>query len=131
MKNVPIHKCYIQDGKITWFDEDRLDRWIQKLEGTVDVIYKPETKRRSTNQNRFYWAYLRIIEDETGNDSTDLHEYFKRIFLPPRYITVMGKTIKVPSSTTDLDTADFSRYMEKINAETGIPIPDPNEYYVV
>lgn len=92
-------------------------------------IVKP---KRTNAQNRFYWVYLRIIENETGNSSNDLHEYFKRVLLPPRFITIKNKErkdleVKIPASTTKLNKIDMGEYMEKICAETGVPIPNPCE----
>jgi hypothetical protein len=66
-----------------------------------------------------------VIEKETGNDAQDLHEYFKRVFLPPRFTKVLGKEIKLPASTTGLTKAEFGDYLDKICAETNVPIPDP------
>jgi hypothetical protein len=68
-----------------------------------------------------------MIEAETGNNANDLHEYFKRVFLTPRFIKVMGKEIKIPRSTTDLNKAEFFDYLDKICAESGVAIPNPNE----
>jgi hypothetical protein len=38
---------------------------------------------------------------------------------------VNGEEIKIPSSTTTLSKIDFGEYLDKIAAETGIPLPDP------
>ena len=108
------------------FNEARFREELKKNEGKRYRIDKVENKRTLT-QNSFYWFYLGIIERETGNTANDLHEYFKRIFLPPKYIKVLGKEIKIPSSTTDLKKLEFGEYMEKICAETNVPIPDPKE----
>lgn len=101
-------------------------QYIASLKGKISIII--EKGKRTTEQNNFYWMYLGIIANETGDDQNSLHEYFKRKFLPPRFITALGKTIKIPASTTELDKLDFSDYMERISAETGIPIPDTNNH---
>ena len=36
--------------------------------------YKP---KRSNLQNRYYWAILNFIAEQTGNDKDTLHEYFQ------------------------------------------------------
>ncbi len=89
---------------------------------------QPVVMTRSLSQNNLYWLYLEEIEIETGNSANDLHEFFKREFLPPQFITVKlkGKSIerKIPRSTTDLSKLEFGTYMEKICALTNVPIPD-------
>lgn len=88
---------------------------------------------RTIGQNNLYWLFLGLIEYETGNNASEMHEYFKRKFLPPKFIKIkIGETekeIKIPSSTTDLNKIDFSDYLDKISAETGVPIPDTQAYH--
>lgn len=85
-------------------------------------IVKPT---RSNQQNRYYWLFLGIIERETGQNADDIHEWAKRKFLPPRFATINGDEIKIPASTTDLNKNDFTEYLDKIAAEVGIALPDP------
>ena len=82
---------------------------------------------RSSGQNRFYWAYLTVIAKETGENEHDLHEFFRRKLLPPVFKTVQGEEVKFPRSTTDLDKADFSDYLDKISALCGVPLPNPED----
>lgn len=95
---------------------------------TFWVRIERETGKRSDTQNRFYWAYLRIIANHTGNSENDLHELFKRIFLPPQYKKILGREIKMPASTTNLNKIEFGEYMDRISAETGIAVPDPKAF---
>jgi hypothetical protein len=101
----------------------------QDLKENVGKVYRIERviPKRSLSQNKLYFAYLNIIEIETGNTADDLHQYFKRTLLPPKFIQVLGKEIKVPKSTTELSKIEFSDYMDKISAEVNIPVPDPRE----
>ena len=70
-----------------------------------------------------------IIEAAFGThehfNADDLHEWFKRHLLPPRFLKVRGEELKVPASTTDLDKVAFGEYLDKICALTGVPLPDP------
>jgi hypothetical protein len=81
--------------------------------------------KRSDSQNSYYWLYLTIIERDTGQNADDVHEWAKRKFLPPRFIKVNGEEMRIPGSTTGLGKSDFTDYLDKIAAETGIPLPDP------
>lgn len=89
----------------------------------------PFKKIRTLPQNNFYWLYLNIISDNTGDLADDLHEYFKRKLLSPRYVTVLGKEVKLPATTTKLDKQEFSEYIDKIEALTGIAAPNPEEIW--
>lgn len=119
--------CHIENGKLRVDTPDKYQKYLSGLnEGvklTLDIDKK--TNVRSRSQNNYYWMYLGVIEDETGNEANDLHELFKRKFLPPQFKTILGHDLKLPASTTTLSKHDFSEYMEKICAETGVPIPDP------
>lgn len=91
-----------------------------------------EKPKRSNQQNRFYWLYLHIIEVETGNNADDMHEYFKRTLLSPRFISVKDKNgkeieVKIPGSTTKQNKIEMGEYLDKISAKTGVPIPNPCE----
>lgn len=105
-------------------------RFIAYLKENDNKLFRiePEVSTRSLNQNRLYWKYLEIIERETGNNTNDLHEYFRRTLLSPKFIQVMGKEIKIPKSTTELKKHEFSDYMTKIEVETGVMIPDTDNY---
>ena len=83
-----------------------------------------EKSVRSFNQNSYYWLYLRLIANETGHTEMELHELFKRIFLPPVFMKVLGREIKTPRTTTSLSKHEFGEYLDKICAETNVPLPD-------
>lgn len=124
----------IVDGKMSFSSETHkalFNQFLKDHEGKIAVvsIYQPI---RTTQQNKFYWTFLTLIEAETGNNAQDLHSYFKRALLPPKFIKIevlgVKKEIKVPMSTTELTKAEMGEYLDKISAATGISIPDPEEY---
>jgi hypothetical protein len=84
-----------------------------------------EKKGRSRSQNNYYWVYLNVIARETGENADDLHEFFKRKFLPPVFKTVRGQELQLPRSTTTLSKAEFNEYLDRICALVEIPLPDP------
>lgn len=110
------------------FNQARWKEFAEKNTGKTVRIELPEPSRTNT-QNNFYWLYLSVIERETGNNQNDLHEFFKRQFLPPQKITVTinGQEMErmIPASTTKLSKNDFGDYLDKICALTNVPIPDP------
>jgi hypothetical protein len=116
----------IKDGKLTFngYVAQRFEEWAQSHEAArISVDVRKPT--RSTTQNSYYWVYLGIVERETGQLATDIHEWAKRKFLPPRFITVQGQELKIPGATTELDKTAFGEYLDKVAAEIGISLPDP------
>lgn len=111
----------------TPYNRARFNDYLKENEGKVFRIEK-EVNTRTLSQNKLYWKFLEIIEMETGNNANDMHEYFRRTLLAPKFIKVMGKEIKIPKSTTELNKAEFGEYMDKISAETEVAIPDTEAY---
>ena len=114
------------DGKLSFGPviRQRVQEWLAVNEGK-QVRLQIVKLVRSGQQNRFYWLYLGVIERETGENADDLHEFFKRKFLPPVFKTIQGEEIRLPASTTDLSKSDFVEYLDRICALTNVPIPDP------
>jgi len=130
MKPTPRFYGIVKDGKLVPENKERMTSYIRSLEGKmVSIEIEQAIGKRTLNQNALYWAYLRIIEDETGNDSNDLHEVFKEAFLGDKRVVVeaFGKTAVRQPSTARQNKQEFSEYMAKIEQLTGVPIPDPNE----
>jgi hypothetical protein len=96
----------------------------------IEIVAKRFVRRRSLEQNRLYWAILKCMSDETGNDSDDLHELMKARYLPKKWIKVKGHEFPTTTSTTDLNTEEFTEYIDKIMAfafELNIAIPQPGD----
>lgn len=86
--------------------------------------------KRTLAQNAYYWGvYLPLISKETGEPNlARLHELFKGMFLTEAIVEVLGQKVRMKKSTTELSVSDFSDYIMKIHAETGIE-PPPTENY--
>lgn len=117
----------IEGGKLLIEQETKWKRYLSGLnENTLlSVSVEKRKNKRSISQNSYYWLYLDVIENETGNTAYDLHELFKRKFLRPVTKTILGEEIKLPASTTNLSKVDFGDYLDKISALVEIPLPDP------
>jgi hypothetical protein len=86
--------------------------------------------KRSLRANRLYRLWLRCIKDETGNDEETLHQYFKKKYLPYIVRQIFNDEIAIIPSTADLDSKQFSDYLEHIRVEMleqGIFLPQPQE----
>jgi len=101
------------------------------------VSVKPWVKRRSTDQNARYWAWLTIIAGEAARlgvsdkfyDPEVWHEHFKKLFLGKR--VVIDDTVELlPESSANKGVRRFSEYCEQVDAwaaERGIIIPAMGE----
>ncbi len=123
----PKFSATINAGRLVFRDKGLVGQWLRsfKVNEELEVIIKKKYTQRSKGQNSFYWVYLGLIAAETGNDADDLHEAFKRMFLPPVFSKIGGKTVRFIGSTRALDPLAMNEYMEKICALTQIPIPPP------
>lgn len=117
------------DGKPDFGSEWNRAAFYEVLKENEGKRFKitQEQVKRSLSQNNFYWLYLGVIEQETGNWAEDLHELFKRKFLKKQFKKILGAEVVLPGSTAALSKVEFGEYMEKICAETGVPIPDPKD----
>lgn len=98
-----------------------------------DVKVTKKRWRRSISQNNLYWLWLTCIEQETGNDRNDLHEFFKAKFLGFEEIKILEHLVTRVVSTTGKNTLQFKEYLDKIqlfaSVELGIELPDPESKY--
>jgi hypothetical protein len=103
-----------------------------KIEGKKWVAeFKQKQESRGLPQNRLMWMWLTCIQEETGTGKKDSHHFFKEKFLAPEIKVVFGKEIEIPPSTANLDTKQFSVYLDSIRLfaleELAIHLPLPEE----
>lgn len=125
----------IIQGKLHINSPDRFKQHLAKFtpEDLLIVSVEKPKKIRSNQQNRYYWSgVLGTITLDTGHTENELHEVFKRMFLPKRYITLGGKEVELMGTTTALTTQEFAKYIDQIiiyaSSELSIAIPSPEEY---
>ena len=104
---------------------------ITKREYEAKIVKR--TEKRTLAQNRLYHLWLNCISAETGNEVDILAEYFKQKFLGVRERVIHGENVRVTLSTTELNTEEFKRYLDRIqewaNVEQGIILPNPEDLY--
>ena len=97
------------------------------------IDLKEVRKQRTLSQNALYWLYMACLEQETGNDKYDLHEYFKIKFNGIEIKNVFGTPVYTARSTTKNDTKQMGEYLDKIiqfaSQELSIALPDPSDKY--
>lgn len=92
-----------------FIDRKRAEQVFELLSTDGKYIIKKATKKRSSDQNKYYWAIIAIIAKEVGDDKDYIHESLRMKFL-------LDRSRKLPyiKSTTSLTTAEFGEYIEQI-----------------
>ena len=95
--------------------------------GTYRITVETIKQQRTGEQNKFYWAILQELAEETGNGTEDLHDSFRAMFLTDR--STMPWRVK---STTELSIREFITYLDQILAyvgsEMGITVRQTREF---
>lgn len=134
----PVFQGTILQGKILFHVPKQFKEYLAQLENNqpngqqVNVIVEKWKDQRTLSQNRYYWGVvLKVISDDTGHEQEDLHEFFKKKFIPEKEIRVKDEMQVISGCTHDLTKDNFfSDYIDKIRvwyAQAGGYIPDPNE----
>lgn len=114
--------------------KEKMKRYVETLpDGEFNLDIKQEREIRSICQNALYWLWLTCIMAETGNDKDYLHIFFGKKYLPQNSRVIYGETVIKPVSTTSLDKAQFTHYLERIqqfaNSELSIVLPNPEDLH--
>ena len=96
------------------------EEWLKQ--GDLQIIIAPKKSKRTLEQNKLLWAVYNELAEQAFVDgrlfhSEIWHEYCKGRFLG--YTEIMlpdGKLIKTPISTTTLNTAEMTDYINRIMA---------------
>ena len=118
---------------ISQANKEAVQQYIDRLpEGKkYEVEVNLCRKRRTIDQNSLYWLWLNCLEAETGNDINTLHDFFKQTYLGLKQTLCFGKQVIREVTTTDLNTAEFTDYLNKVQAfaasECGVILPLPED----
>ena len=122
----------ITNGKIGFksnYHKELFDKYLKQFEGKHRLSIQQVKEGRSEQQHRYYFFYLSLIEQETGNDKEDLHEWAKGKFLSSGITEIFGDKVRKKGSTTTLSKGEFIEYLLKIQEVTGVILPDTTEFY--
>lgn len=105
-----------------------VDAMLRSSMKGVEIIVRRIYRKRTIDQNRLYFAWLHIIADHMGEyDTEDVHYALKARLLGTDE-TPLGP---VPKSSRDLETVEFTDYMEAVKAfaatEMGLSLPETDE----
>lgn len=116
-----------EDGKFDFGSDFNLARFREFCAANPTKWVRIELEKivRTRSQHNYYWVYLEVLSRETGHSANELHDWAKKKFLPPKFATVMGEEVELTPSTKALSKLEFGEYLDRICAETGVPLPDP------
>lgn len=128
MKNLaPIWRGNVEEGKLKLVQPDLFKRYLHSLRGEIELIVRKWKKRRTDNQNKYYWGVvIPILCESLGYSDEEMHEALKWKFLRNRD----KEKLPTVKSTSGLSTIEFNNYINEIvrwSAQEGIIIPDPNQ----
>ncbi len=116
--------------KILWQTKSSqsLTEVIEMLsDGNYEIVLKTEKHIRSLEQNSWYWSIIGFLVKNTEYWYTkdEWHEVFGNEFLRLEWTWPTWTVYTKIKSTTDLETDEFSEYIEKILifCETFLKIP--------
>ena len=119
---------------------ERLFKFLGSLDPRVRwrIAIAPYTKKRSTSANAYLWGvvYPTIIKEAAleGWNADDLHEFFLGEHFGWETIEGFGrrrmKPVRRSSGLSTTEFQDYIAHIQRIMAEKGVYIPDPNEEQV-
>lgn len=127
---------HIEKGKLKIRNRMMFDNELLSINGEVLITIEKASKKRSNQQNRYYWGVVVPLMKKGLNDlgheltEDDIHEYIKSKF-NPQAITLedTGEYFSFGRSTTELNTSEFMDMLASIQqfaAEIlNVIIPDP------
>ena len=128
-------KVIKQQGYIHMKDSvlKKIEAYFDTLKnGEYTLVAKRDTDKRSISQNALMWMWFNCIAHETGQNKTDIYDYYRMLFLT-REVVINGKEVSVTSGTSSLDTRQFTEFLNNIQsdaaAEFGIRLPTPEDMY--
>lgn len=131
----------IQGGKIKF---DSIRAWLTlvgQLEGeAIEVTIKKQSKRKSTQANRYYWGvvveYTRMwLTDTQGEEFTteEAHELLKQRNNASEIKSGMG-TVVIGRTTKGMESDEFTAYIDRcikwLYNISGIIVPSSDEYRI-
>jgi hypothetical protein len=118
------------EGEVYRLTPWSLPRWVSVLKrfsGKTVRLYILAENKRSAEANRLLWGYvyrpllrdLRARASEAGEECPfrtleELHDAFKYLILGTEVKSFLGQTITLPATTTKLNKAQFSAYMDRV-----------------
>lgn len=100
--------------------------------GEYELSVGKRKSKRSLDQNALMWKWFTIIEEATGTDKQDVHDFYCSKFLK-RIVSVGNHDEVVVGGTRNLNTGEMAEFLTKVQAdvasELGITLPTSEDLY--
>jgi NinB protein len=122
--------------RVMIFDERSRTEFIRlvqqvELKRKYVGIMQVYRRQRSIKQNRLYHLWLKCVSEHTGHTEEELDLFFKEMFLSWNSKQVLGREVVLPIHTSNLNTKEFTDYLEKIRMfalnDLSVYLPEPGE----
>jgi len=133
MTHANSFRGHVDENGVLYLNDARGYAALLKSLAGKKVAIKVGKPQRSDNQRRFYFGVIvKILADEWGyNPPEQMHDALREEFLRLEADPEHGKPLPTVRSTSDLNTAEFEDYLDRIRAwaatDYGIVLPFPNE----
>ena len=98
--------------------------------GEYNLTLTRKRTKRTVDQNALMWLWFSCIENETGTDKQDIHDYCCRVF-NYRVVSINGEQQKVAGGTSKLNTEQMANFLNQVQVwaatELGIKLPNPED----
>lgn len=138
MKKAKINS-EVKNGNLA-VNRSLIAKTIKLFEGAeITLTIEKKFRKRSNQQNAFYWGVLipiisELLQDATGNffSSEETHDVLKSNCNYKELVSeTTGEFTKIPISTTELTTLEWLDYVEKVEHFVfnyfSVTLPRPNE----
>ena len=116
------------------FDRDHMIAAIQRFpdDASVVVSIRVNREKRSNAQNKFWHGVvIPAFAEHCGYEFDEMKDALALELLPKEVVDVKtGEVRIVPGHTSELNTKEFNELIERaqrLGAEMGVYVPDPNE----
>ena len=104
-------------------EKDKAKAFVDTLDKPFRIV--PIKRKRSLNQNDYYWVCLTLLGMELGYHKDELHEVFLSQFAPREEVL----STEVVMRSSKMTTAQFSAYFERVRQyawhEFSFSFPEP------
>lgn len=135
-----IHTGRVRNGRLIPDNRGLLSSHLRSYEGMeVQLALSKRRRRRSNDQNAYYWGAVVAMAREGINEAwgehvslEETHHILKfQCNYAERVNEATGEIIRIPKTTTELSTAEFEEYLERCRRFAQewlqVSIPLPNE----
>jgi hypothetical protein len=136
------HYGKVENGAVKFNNRKLFDKDLSQFDGKdIEITIERRKKRRTSQQNRFYWGVIiplvwRGLRDNGYDisDAEETHTILKTMFNKGTFEDKeTGEEITYGKSTTEMTTSEMQDYwadiMQFAAMSLNVIIPDPNEVY--